>query len=818
MFERYTEKARRVIFFARYEASQFGSPYIETEHLLLGLLREDKALTNRFLRSHASVESIRKQIEGHTTIREKVSTSVDLPLSNECKRVLAYAAEEAERLSHKHIGTEHLLLGLLREEKCFAAEILHERGLRLLAIREELARATQEKAPAQQRNRESSLLAEFSRDLTQAAADNQLDPLVGRDSEVERVVQILCRRTKNNPVLIGEPGVGKTAIVEGLAQKIADGDVPSFLADKRVLALDLSLIVAGTKYRGQFEERLKTIMKELMENQNSIVFIDELHTLVGAGSAEGSLDAANILKPALSRGEIQCIGATTPGEYRKSIEKDRSLERRFQAVKVPPPNEADAIKIIMGIKDRYEKFHAVSYTDDSIEFAVSHSNRYIPDRFLPDKAIDLIDEAGARVKLRQTSLPEEITEVQKRIKFIVHRMENAIANHEFEKARFYSDEERKERENLRALRDKYHLDDSAAGIVSRADIEDVVSRWTGVPVNSIKEEETQKLLRVEGELHKRVISQEKAISALARAIRRSRAGLKSPNRPIGSFLFLGPTGVGKTEMARTLAQFLFGSEKSLIRFDMSEFMEKHSVSKLIGSPPGYVGYEEGGQLTERVKRSPYSVVLLDEIEKAHPDVFNILLQVFEDGHLTDGLGNTVDFKNTIIIMTSNIGARHLQKNKGLGFSSDREDLVMDKIEEMVKGEVKRTFNPEFLNRLDEIIIFMSLSDADLIQILELLVQQLNANLVQKAITISVAEDAKKWILDKTLIDRSYGARPLRRALQRYVEDPLSEALIAGGIAERPAFLEVYLENNQLFYRGLKQEGEEKSEGVLLFSA
>ena len=818
MFERYTEKARRVIFFARYEASQFGSPYIETEHLLLGLLREDKALTNRFLRSHASVESIRKQIEGHTTIREKVSTSVDLPLSNECKRVLAYAAEEAERLSHKHIGTEHLLLGLLREEKCFAAEILHERGLRLIAIREELARATQEKAPAQQRNRESSLLAEFSRDLTQAAADNQLDPLVGRDSEVERVIQILCRRTKNNPVLIGEPGVGKTAIVEGLAQKISDGDVPSFLADKRVLALDLSLIVAGTKYRGQFEERLKTIMKELMENQNSIVFIDELHTLVGAGSAEGSLDAANILKPALSRGEIQCIGATTPGEYRKSIEKDRSLERRFQAVKVPPPNEADAIKIIMGIKDRYEKFHAVSYTDDSIEFAVSHSNRYIPDRFLPDKAIDLIDEAGARVKLRQTSLPEEITEVQKRIKFIVHRMENAIANHEFEKARFYSDEERKERENLRALRDKYHLDDSAAGIVSRADIEDVVSRWTGVPVNSIKEEETQKLLRVEAELHKRVISQEKAISALARAIRRSRAGLKSPNRPIGSFLFLGPTGVGKTEMARTLAQFLFGSEKSLIRFDMSEFMEKHSVSKLIGSPPGYVGYEEGGQLTERVKRSPYSVVLLDEIEKAHPDVFNILLQVFEDGHLTDGLGNTVDFKNTIIVMTSNIGARHLQKNKGLGFSSDREDLVMDKIEEMVKSEVKRTFNPEFLNRLDEIIIFLSLSDSDLIQILELLVQQLNANLVQKAITISVAEDAKKWILEKTLVDRSYGARPLRRALQRYVEDPLSEALIAGGIAERPAFLEVYLENNQLFYRGLKAEGEEKSEGILLYTA
>ena len=817
MFERYTEKARRVIFFARYEASQFGSPYIETEHLLLGLLREDKALTNRFLRSHASVESIRKQIEGHTTIREKVSTSVDLPLSNECKRVLAYAAEEAERLSHKHIGTEHLLLGLLREEKCFAAEILSERGLRLPAIREELQRTTQEKpaATAKTGRNEQSMLAEFSRDLTQSAMDQQLDPLVGRDTEVDRVIQILCRRTKNNPVLIGEPGVGKTAIVEGLAQKIADGEVPSFLADKRVLALDLSLIVAGTKYRGQFEERLKTIMKELMENQNSIVFIDELHTLVGAGSAEGSLDAANILKPALSRGEIQCIGATTPAEYRKSIEKDRSLERRFQAVKVPPPNEEDAIKIIMGIKEKYEKFHAVSYTDDAITFSVSHSSRYIPDRFLPDKAIDLIDEAGARVKLRQTSLPEELTEVQKRIKFIVHRMENAIANHEFEKARFYSDEERKERENLRSLRDKYHLDDSSAGIVTREDIEDVVSRWTGVPMTSLKEEETQRLLRVEEELHKRVISQDKAISALSRAIRRSRAGLKNPARPIGSFLFLGPTGVGKTEVARTLAQFLFGSEKSLIRFDMSEFMEKHSVSKLIGSPPGYVGYEEGGQLTERVKRNPYSVVLLDEIEKAHPDVYNLLLQVFEDGQLTDGLGNTVDFKNTIIVMTSNIGAKHLQKQQGLGFQSSDENMALDKMEELVRGEVKRTFNPEFLNRLDEIIIFTSLSESDLMQIIELLVQQLNKNLVHKAITLSVNDDAKRYILTKTASDRSYGARPLRRALQRFIEDPLSEALIAGGLKERPAFLEVYLDNNQLYYRPILSDSEEKAAGLAL---
>ena len=803
MFERYTEKARRVIFFARYEASQFGSPFIETEHLLLGLLREDKALTNRFLRSHASIESIRKQIEGRTPIREKVSTSVDLPLSQECKRVLAYAAEEAERLAHKHIGTEHLLLGLLREDKSFAAEILHERGLRLSTLREELSRVQNDKA-ATARPKETSLLGEFSRDLTQAAMENQLDPLVGREAELERVVQILCRRTKNNPVLIGEPGVGKTAIVEGLAQRIADGDVPSFLADKRILALDLSLIVAGTKYRGQFEERLKTIMKELMEAQNAIIFIDELHTLVGAGSAEGSLDAANILKPALSRGEIQCIGATTPAEYRKSIEKDRSLERRFQAVKVPPPSESEGIKILFGIKDRYEKFHAVTYTDDALNGAVYHSNRYIPDRFLPDKAVDLIDEAGARVKLRQSSLPEEMIDVQKRIKFVVHRMENAIANHEFEKARFYSDEERKERENLRLLREKYNIDETAMGVVTQEDIEEVVARWTGVPVTAIKEEEGAKLLRIEEELHKRIISQDRAISALARAIRRSRAGLKLPGRPVGSFLFLGPTGVGKTEMARSLTAFLFGSERALVRFDMSEFMEKHSVSKLIGSPPGYVGYEEGGQLTERVRRAPYSVILLDEIEKAHPDVFNILLQVFEDGQLTDGLGNTVDFKNAIIIMTSNIGARYLERRMHMGFQSGAEGATEKKAEALVMSEVKRLFNPEFLNRLDEIIVFNALSDNDLIQILDLLVGQMNQNLAQKNISLTLSPEAARWIMDKTCVDRSYGARPLRRALQKYVEDPLSEALIQGEI-HPPAVLEVIVENEALYYRSVNDK-------------
>jgi ATP-dependent Clp protease ATP-binding subunit ClpC len=798
VFERYTEKARRVIFFARYEASQYGSPYIETEHLLLGLMREDKALANRFLRSHGSIESIRKEIEQRITIRERISTSVEVPLSQESKRILNFATEEAERLGHRHVGTEHLLLGILREEKCFGAEILQERGLRLSTLREELARSAGEKAPAA-RPKETSLLAEFSRDLTQAALEGQLDPLVGRERELERVIQILCRRTKNNPVLIGEPGVGKTAIVEGLAQRISDSDVPPFLADKRILSLDLSLIVAGTKYRGQFEERLKTIMKELMESQNSIVFIDELHTLVGAGSAEGSLDAANILKPALSRGEIQCIGATTPGEYRKSVEKDRSLERRFQAVKVGAPSEDEAIQVLEGVRERYEKFHAVSYTDEAVRYAVYLSSRYIPDRFLPDKAIDLIDEAGARVKLRQATLPDEVAEVQKRVKFITHRMETAIANHEFEKARFYSEEERKEKENLRAVRERLKLDDTNTGIVTREDIEDVVARWTGIAVTSIKEDEQQKLLRIEIELHKRVISQDKSITALARAIRRSRAGLKAPGRPVGCFLFLGPTGVGKTEVARRLAEFLFGSEKSLIRFDMSEYMEKHSVSKLIGAPPGYVGYEEGGQLTERVRRTPYSVILLDEVEKAHPDVYNILLQVFEDGQLTDGLGNTVDFRNTILIMTSNLGARHLQKRSTMGFQSAAEEGTAKSLDELVLSEVKRVFNPEFLNRLDEIILFNPLGDEDLLRIIDLLVGQINDTLIHRQVQIVLTPEARQWVLEKTCGDRSYGARPLRRALQRYVEDPLSEALIQGGL-QRPATLEVYVTSDGLGFR------------------
>jgi ATP-dependent Clp protease ATP-binding subunit ClpC len=792
MFERYTEKARRVIFFARYEASQFGAPAIEPEHLLLGLMREDKTLTARFLaRAQASLEAIRKEIEGRAPLREKISTSVELPLAPETKRVLAYAHEESDRLQHRHIGTEHLLLGLLREERSMAAEILYERGLRLAAVREEVARATGSDPRASQK-KDTPHLAEFSRDLTDDAANDKLDPLIGRDGEIERVVQILCRRTKNNPVLIGEPGVGKTAIVEGLAQRIVRGDVPSFLENKRILSLDLSLIVAGTKYRGQFEERLKQIMRELIENPQYIVFIDELHTLVGAGSAEGSLDAANILKPALSRGEIQCVGATTPAEFRKSIEKDRSLERRFQAVKVPPPSEEEAVRILDGVRERYEAFHQVRYTEDAIEAAVYQSNRYIPDRFLPDKAIDVIDEAGARVKLRA-------------------RREGGIG--EAGRATSPLSDDR--------TRSSYLLDSLAARAavipededvllsvaVTRDDVEDVIARWTGIPVTSLKEEETQKLLRIEEELRKRVIAQRPAISALARSIRRSRAGLKNPQRPVGSFLFLGPTGVGKTEVARSLAEFLFGSERSMIRFDMSEFMEKHSVSKLIGSPPGYVGHEEGGQLTERIKRSPYSVLLFDEIEKAHPDIFNVLLQVFEDGILTDALGNTVDFKNAIIIMTSNIGARFIQKRGALGFQATAAD-TREKVEEMVMSAVKQTFNPEFINRLDEIIVFDQLVDDELLEIVGLQVDQLNRTLGRRGLEVRLTDDAKRWIVRKTCSDRSYGARPLRRALQKYVEDPLSEALIQGELAGA-TLVEVFEEAGTLSHRpaGVEEPGD-----------
>ena len=784
MFERYTERSRRVIFFARYEALQYGSPVIAPEHILLGLMREDKSLAARYFpgRRGITVDSVRKEVEERIVLRDRIPQSAELHLAPETKRILFYASEESRHLKSRHIGPEHLLLGMAREERSIAAEILFQFGMRAQDIRDEIGRpqGMPVAQPAAPEAAKAPNLQEFTRDLTEDAAQGKLDPLIGREGEIERLIEILCRRTKNNPVLIGESGVGKTAIVEGLAQKIVDHAVPSFLENKRILALDLSLVVAGTKYRGQFEERLKKIMAELRENEENIVFIDELHTLVGAGSAEGTLDAANILKPALSRGEIQVIGATTPGEYRKTIEKDRALERRFQAVKVQPPNEAEALQIIQGIVERYEAFHQIRYSKDALEAAVFQSSRYIPDRFLPDKAIDVLDEAGARAKLRY----QHENTGEPSWKETVANWKRAAANED----QIISYE-------LKTLEDSFF-----AVEVTKDDVDEVIARWTGVPVSSIKQEEAAKLLNIEVELHKRIISQRPAISALARAIRRSRAGLKNPGRPVGSFLFLGPTGVGKTEVARTLAEYLFGSERTLIRFDMSEFMEKHAVAKFIGSPPGYVGFEEGGQLTEKLRRSPYAVVLFDEVEKAHPDLFNVLLQVFEDGVLTDAQGNTVDCRNAIFIMTSNIGAKFIQKRTSMGFQGNA-DASREKMEEQVLSQVKQTFAPEFINRLDEIIIFDELIEEDLSQIIDLQIAKLNEILANRSLLVVVSEDARKWLIDKTVAERSYGARPLKRALQKYVEDELSEALIQGEVHE-DSTVEIYRDNDKLAFRTL----------------
>ena len=789
MFERYTEKARRVIFFARYEALQYGSQVISPEHILLGLMREDKTISARYFpfRHNLTVEAIRREVEERIILRERIPQSAELHLAPETKQILQFASNESQQLQSRNIGPEHLLLGLVRQERSIAAEILFQYGVRLKDVRDEVnrqngfpaLRAVVGNSHSKEKSEVPNLL-EYTRDLTNDAGLGKLDPLVGREPEVERIIEILCRRTKNNPVLIGEAGVGKTAIVEGLAQRIVDKNVPTFLEKKRILSLDLSLIVAGTKYRGQFEERLKKIIAELRDHDEYIVFVDELHTLVGAGSAEGTLDAANILKPALSRGEIQCIGATTPQEFRKSIAKDKALERRFQSIKVAPPNEAEALLIVQGLAERYEAFHQIRYSKEALEAAVYQTNRYIPDRFLPDKAIDVLDEAGSRAKLRYQQEAQSEPSWRETIDNW-KRVTNEDQLLAFE---------------LKTLEDSFF-----AVEVTKDDVEEVIARWTGVPIQSIKQEEAKKLLSIETELHRRIISQRPAISALARAIRRSRAGLKSPNRPVGSFLFLGPTGVGKTEVAKTLAEYLFGSERALIRFDMSEFMEKHTVAKFIGSPPGYVGHEEGGQLTEKLRRAPYSIVLFDEVEKAHPDLFNILLQVFEDGVLTDAQGNTIDCKNAIFIMTSNIGARFIQKRATLGFQTGA-DSSRQKMEDQVIREVKKTFAPEFVNRLDEIIIFDELTDADLMQIIDLQVGKLNEMLVSRALQIRLTDTAKRWLIKKTCADRSYGARPLKRALQKNVEDELSEALIQGKLSEE-SLVEVFPENDKLTFREIK---------------
>jgi len=800
MFEKFTEKAKRILFLARYEASQQGSKVVGSEHLLLGLIKEGEDSTRElFTRANVSMDLLQHELERRGPAREKLSTSTEIPFSDETKRVLEYAEEEAERLGHPHIGTEHVLLGLLRLEDSVAGRMLAERGMRLYSVREDAVNIHKRRA-LPKKKKETPFLNEFSRDLSEMAERKVFDPLIGRSSELERVVQVLSRRRKNNPVLLGEPGVGKTAIVEGLATRIVEGDVPPSLLNKRILALDLSLVVAGTKYRGQFEERLKGIISELTSSDDVIIFIDEIHSLIGAGSAEGSLDAANILKPTLSRGEVQCIGATTPRDYHKYIEKDRALVRRFQPITIKPPSEEETVDILEGVKERYERFHGVRYTAEALRASVYQSNRYIPDRFLPDKAIDVLDEAGARVKLGKNASYADIKKIERDLRQAVEGMKSALARKDFDEAVAFHDEEVTLRRRQEELKQHYETESSRILDVTRSDIEEVIARWTGIPIQSVAEGEADKLLSMEDYLHKRIVGQEASISALARAIRRSRAGLKNPNRPIGSFIFLGPTGVGKTEVARTLAEFLFSSERALVRFDMSEYMEKHAIAKMIGSPPGYVGHEEGGQLTERIKRKPYSVILLDEIEKAHPDVLNILLQVMEDGMITDAYGQAVDFKNTIVIMTSNIGSAHIARTAGkMGFASDDVAKEFKDRRDLVMNEMKRTLSPEFINRIDEVIVFDALREDELVQIVGILVDRLNETLADKDIRLTVTEEVCRWLVQTTCQDRSYGARPLRRAIQRHIEDALSEAIITGTFRGEGA-VEVYLDGERLGFR------------------
>ncbi|MDH3628479.1 MAG: ATP-dependent Clp protease ATP-binding subunit [Acidobacteriota bacterium] len=811
MFEKLTEKAKRVLFLARYEASQQSAQHIGSEHILLGLLKEpEESIRELFNRANVSIDLLQAELERRGPMREKLSTSVEIPFSDETKKVLEYAEEESERLMHSSIGSEHLLLGLLRMEESTAGRLLVERGMRLYAVREDAVNLHKRRS-LPKKKKETPFLNEFSRDLSEMAERHVFDPLIGREAELERVIQILSRRRKNNPVLLGEPGVGKTAIVEGLATRIIEGDVPPSLMSKRLLALDLSLVVAGTKYRGQFEERLKGIIAELTSTEDVIIFIDEIHSLIGAGSAEGSLDAANILKPTLSRGEVQCVGATTPRDYHKYIEKDRALVRRFQPINIRPPSEDETFEILTGVKERYERFHGVRFGEEAIRAAVYQSNRYITDRFLPDKAIDVLDEAGARVKLGKSTSYAEIKRIERELKRAVDGMKSALARKDFDEAVAFHDEEVTLRRRHEELKHAYEEECNKILDVDRSHVEEVISRWTGIPIQSVAEEEAEKLLQTEEFMHRRIVGQEPAISALARAIRRSRAGLKNPNRPIGSFVFLGPTGVGKTEVARTLAEFLFDSERALVRFDMSEYMERHAIAKMIGSPPGYVGHEEGGQLTEQIKRKPYSVILLDEIEKAHPDVLNILLQVLEDGMITDAYGQVVDFKNTIVIMTSNIGSQHVARvGNRLGFKAEEQESEAFKDRrDSVMSEVKRTLSPEFINRIDEIIVFDALGEDQLQQITRIMIERLNEGIADRGIRLTVSDEVCRWLVDTTCQDRSFGARPLRRAIQRHIEDALSETLIQGKMPPRGT-IEVYVSGDSLGFRVQEQEEEQEA--------
>ncbi|HEX2468504.1 MAG TPA: ATP-dependent Clp protease ATP-binding subunit [Solirubrobacterales bacterium] len=789
MFERFTERARQVVVLAQEEARTLKHNYIGTEHILLGLLREEEGLAARVLESlDITVERVRAQVVRIVGSGEEV-TSGQIPFTPRAKKVLELALREALSLGHNYIGTEHILLGLVRENEGVAARILLDFDADSEKIRNEVIRMLS--GPGGRRQgagagsgegkKSSKLLDQFGRNLTKLASEGKLDPVIGRETEIERIMQILSRRQKNNPVLLGEPGVGKTAIVEGLASRITKGEVPELLKNRQIYTLDLAALVAGSKYRGEFEERLKKVMKEITQRGDIVLFIDELHNLVGAGAAEGAIDAASILKPALSRGELQTIGATTLDEYRKYLERDSALERRFQQIKVDEPSIPDTVQILEGLRERYEDHHKVKITDEALAAAAELADRYISDRFLPDKAIDLIDEAASRMRIKSMSQPPVYRDLEEEIEETRRAKEAAIEAQEFEKAANLRDKERQLTNRKRELEDQWEAGDGGERpTVGEEEIADIVSMWTGIPVFKLTEAETKKLVRMEEELHKRVIGQDVAIEAVSKAIRRSRAGIKDPKRPAGSFIFLGPSGVGKTELARTLAEFLFGDEDAMVRIDMSEYMEKHAVSRLVGSPPGYVGYDEGGQLTEAVRRKPYSVLLLDEIEKAHPDVFNILLQILEDGRLTDAQGRTVDFRNTIVIMTSNIGAKDIARNVSFGFgSSDETGASYEDMKDRIMGELKKVFRPEFLNRIDEVIVFHKLTKDEIKEIIDLMITRVRAQVAEHDLQLELSDEAKELLAEKGW-DPAMGARPLRRAIQRFIEDPLADEVLRQG--------------------------------------
>jgi len=798
MFERFTDRARKVMALANQEAQRFNHEYIGTEHILLGLVKEGSGVGATVLKNlDVDIKKLRLEIEKLVKSGPEMVTMGKLPQTPRAKKVIEYAIEEARALNHNYVGTEHILLGLLRETEGIAAQVLMNLGLKLEDVRQEVLNLLGggvddmpadlnmkmgpglARKPAVPAKSKTPALDSFGRDLTQLAGNGELDPVIGRKREIERLIQILCRRTKNNPVLLGEAGVGKTAIVEGLSQQIVNKQVPELLKDKRIVALDLAMMVAGTKYRGQFEERIKAVISEVKRAANVILFIDELHTLVGAGGAEGAIDASNVLKPALSRGEVQCVGATTLDEYRKYIEKDGALERRFQTILVEPPSKDETLDILRGLRDRYEAHHRVRFTDEALFQAVELSTRYITGRCLPDKAIDVVDESGARVRLKNLTPPPNLTEIESKIEGLQREKDAAVRAADYERAAALRDEAQQMIDEKNQLQKKWYDENrESTGVVDPDVIAEVVSNMTGVPLTRLEKKETQRLLELEAELHKTVVSQDEAIHAIAKAVRRSRSGMKDPNRPMGCFIFLGPSGVGKTLLAQALAEFLFSDRNALVRIDMSEFMEKHNVSRLVGAPPGYVGYEEGGQLTERVRRRPYAVVLLDEIEKAHPDVHNILLQIMDDGRLTDSFGRSVDFKNIILIMTSNIGAELIKNQAGFGFGKKDPEANYEKMKEVLQKEVERNFRPEFINRVDEIIVFRPLSREDLKTIVEYELAKVFKRLTDHGLKLELTTPAKEFLIDKGY-NPEFGARPLRRAIEHYLEDPLSESVLRG---------------------------------------